>query len=185
MTHTRQGYLFTAQRCGNMFGIMEEYKVKYVGTTIRVKALFGVDKHGIPLSSSIFRDGRFVSLSTHLANSADYVVEFDKFLNSHKPTYSLSDGLFIMCSLEGCYDTATQTWLADKTNLDMFMVKAVTDTKYGFSALCNIIKTTTGLNTNCVTPSIYTMYYNTILGNMVQCIQNRSAFISNRLRLMS
>ena len=183
MIPTKQGYMFSARRCGKVFGVTEEFKVSYKDDIIKVQATFGVDRKGVPLAPAIFRESRFIPLYEHLStNGIEFDYEFEKFMRSRKPTYSMFNNMFLMCILDGWYDTKNKCWVENKTKLDPFMLKGASEVpNYGFNVFCNIIRTTEGFNTNCIAESAYSMLRREILSSMSDCIESRAAFIANRL----
>lgn len=187
MIPTKQGYMFSARKCGNTFGVNEEFKVTYKGSLVRVACTFGVDKRGIPLAPAIYRESRFISLFEHLnTNGVDFDYEFDKFMRSRKPTYSMFNNLFFICMLDGLYDKAAGIWVQDKTKLELFMIKGYGEVpNYGFNVFCNVVRPIEGYNTNCVAEPVYLMFRNEILGCMRDCIQSRAEFLANRLGNMT
>lgn len=183
MLPTKQGYLFPSRRCGKFIGVAEEFKVGYKGTIVKVQATFGVDIKGTPLPPAIFRESRFLYLYDFLSNNGiEFKYEFDKFMRSRKPTYAMFNNMFMIVVLDGWFDRATNEWVAEKTKLDMYMVKATVETEStGFCVVCNAISTAFGVNTNTIAVPIYTAYRNEILGSIKSCIADRATFIGKRL----
>lgn len=187
MVKTKQGYMFPAQKCGNLVGVKEEFKVGFKGDITKVQATFGVDRRGYPLAPVICRDSKFISLNSFLCGNCvefeDFNFEFDKFMRSRKPTYSLfGESMFLLCMLDGWYDKSKKQWVAEKTNLDVFLIKGCADVpNYGFNVFCNVVKTANGVNTDCVSAQMLDIWQRGILSGMPKYIQSRAEFIQKRL----
>lgn len=179
--NTQKGYMFQAKRSGNMFGVKEEFDVKYRSGICTAQIVIGVDQNGSPVSPAIHKEGVFISLREYLENSQDMEGTFDRYLRSKKPTYALNTNVFLLCVATISFDTQTGVIVRENTKVSFFMVDKYGDTSEGFVVLCKRLSSVQGVNTVCVAQGIIDGFTRNLLSTAVTFLGDRRQFIENRL----
>lgn len=180
--NTQKGYMFQAKRSGNMFGVKEEFDVKYRGGIGTAQIIIGVDQNGAPVSPAIFKENSFLSLRGYIEASQDMEGTFERYLRSKKPTYALNTNVFLLCVASISFDTQTGVIVRDSTKVSFFMVDKYGDTSdYGFVVFGKKLSSVQGVNSVCVAQGIIDGFTRNLLSTAVTFLGDRRQFIENRL----
>lgn len=188
MYKTSSGFVFEANTVcvGNQFltGIKEEYSVGG-GSTIRVRATFGVDINIMPTKPAYLQQGyKFVGLSDLLldGNPAEGM---SRFLRSNRAVYTLVPVTYLICNVTGEIDRATGAWL-NNTTVTFYTPKSIvrlddaSNGQHKRGVLCEQLALHKGLHLIEANPQYLSMISQAILSRVNPAIRAKDTFLSAR-----
>lgn len=179
MKKIKEGFAFPAIVEADNVGVKEEFDSIISDGVIRVNAIFGIDSGYSVLKPAIIYQDELISLEEMVKNSGTPADAFEKFLKSHKPTYSVLKSVLLLVKVSGKYNAADDSWSED-TNVRFFSPSKIGHSTNADYLICSEAALYNGLSTIQVAKDMLGDIQTKVLDSIKTCISDRALFLGTR-----